>query len=91
MVLLKSGDLIMAVCRLLYLTTLLVTLPENKKLSENDRLIFCPGVELKILLNTVSEQLIISGKLLNWFDLGILPFCEKPVTELNENKNNNIA
>ena len=89
-VLLKTGDLITAVCRLLYLTTLLVTLPANKKLSENERLILCPVEALKILLSSDSEQLMISGKLLNCFGLGILLFCERPVREI-DNKDNNIA
>lgn len=90
MVLLKAGDLITAVCRLLYLTTLLVTLPEKEKLPEKERLIFWPGAELKILLNSATEQLMISGKLLNCLGLGILPFCENPVIEQHD-KNNNIA
>ncbi len=91
MVLLKKGDFTTAVCRLLYLTTLLVTLPENKKLLEKERLIFCPAEELKIWLSSVSEQLIISGKLLNCLGLSVLPFCERPVRLNTENNNNNIA
>ena len=50
-----------AVCRLAYFTILLVTCPEKIKLSEKLRLMFWPDVELKMLLNEVSEQLITSG------------------------------
>ena len=90
MVLLKTGDLTIAVCRFLYLTTLLVTLPEHERLSENERLIFCPTDELKMLLSSDSGQLMMSGKLLNCFGLGMLLFCERLVREIN-NKSNNIA
>ena len=36
----NTVDLITIVCRLVYLITLLITLPLNKKLSEKERLMF---------------------------------------------------
>ena len=61
-----------AVCRLLYLTRLLVTLPLKIKLSENERLIVCPGAALNILLNSDSEQLMVAGKALNCLGFKVL-------------------
>ena len=85
--LLNTGDLILALWRLLYFTILLVTLPANEKLSEKERLILCPVKEVNTLPNSDSVQLITSGKLLNCF--GFVPLWEKPDVVLRHTSNTN--
>ena len=64
MALLKNGDLITKLCRLLYFTRLELTVPGKLKLVDNARLIFWPCAMVNALANSVLEQLITAAKLL---------------------------
>jgi hypothetical protein len=85
----KAGDFITAVCRLVYFTTLLVTLPLKIKLSEKERLISWFVADAKTLFNSCSEQMILPGKLLNNEGFAADGACALTTVVIIKQSNNN--